>query len=193
MRRISFLWTLSVFVVGSALGLGSAWLAAMWLPGASTVTNGVWTTDLTIGSAAADPYLRARVAVSGVLALNKSETLYYTADTDASGAPLSSACVYRIEGRDPAARWWSMTAYGPDFYLIANPADLYSESRTTVTRGPDGGFVIRVARAAQAGDWIPLGDADRFRLTLRLYNPDPSVVAAPDTAALPRLIKESCS
>src|SRR5512147_772001 len=78
------------------------------------VESGVWATNQNIGSSGAGAYLRAGVALGGLLALNAGETVYYTATTDDAGAPLRSSCQYRVEGRDPDARWWSITAYGAD-------------------------------------------------------------------------------
>ena len=67
---------LAVVFAGLALGLGSAlWLAGLW-PARSTmafgdVDVGGWRSDFAIGSEAADPYTRARVARHGLLALAK--------------------------------------------------------------------------------------------------------------------------
>jgi hypothetical protein len=181
-----------VLVAGIVLGLGATWFGVIKgaMPGA--VSDGPWKTSLATGSREGDIMLRARVAVHGLLALSRQEAIYYTAATDGDGAALSGACIYRLEGHDPAARWWSITAYGADDFLIPNPAGRYSQSRHSVARGPDGRFVVTVGKAKQSGDWIPVADGP-FTLTLRLYNPDPSVADDPAHAALPTLTKESCA
>ena len=181
----------AVLVVGVVLGLAATWATVITGTLAGGITDGPWRTSLEAGSAQGDIYLRARVAVHGLLALNRSETMYYTTATDADGAALSGSCVYRIAGRDPPTRWWSITAYGADDYLIPNAAGIYSASMHSVTRDAGGRFVVTVSKARAAGDWIPVGNG-RFDLSVRLYNPNPSVAADPAHVALPTVTKERC-
>jgi hypothetical protein len=181
-----------IVVLGIALGLGS--VAAMLRHGGlgGGITVGPWKTSLATGSSSADMYTRARVALYGLLALDKKETLYYTAATDSAGAPLSGDCTYVLEGKDLAARWWSVTAYGPDSFLMPNDAGIYSFSKTTVKHEPDGHYVVRISAGKQDGNWLPVKPGERFDMTARFYNPDTSVYAAPGDAVLPTITKESC-
>jgi hypothetical protein len=181
-----------VAVLGVALGLVSASLVLRsgGLSGAAAV--GPWSASLSAGSAGADMYTRARVARYGLLALDKKETLYYTARTDGAGAPLSGSCTYVLKGNDLAARWWSVTAYGPDSFLIPNDANIYSFAKTTVKREADGSYVVRVSADRQEGNWLPVKAGESFDMTARFYNPDPAVYAAPQSAVLPTIEKESC-
>jgi hypothetical protein len=182
---------ITAVVVGTLLGLFATWFTVERgsMPGA--VTNGPWTTNLAAGNSQSDPYTRAKVAIHGLLALNRSETIYYSAARDGDGEPLDGRCVYEISGRDPDARWWSITAYGADDFLIPNPAGRYSVSKTTVSRAPDGDFSVQVGGANSGANWIPLAP-ERFVLTLRLYNPGPAVALDPAHVALPALKKVSC-
>ncbi len=148
--------------------------------------------SLLVGSAASGPYLRASVAVHGLLALNRSETIYDTASTDSAGDRLDGGCTYRLVGRDPAARWWSITAYGPDDYLIPNAANRYSVSKTSIVRDVDGAFIAMVAKGQSGPNWIPVRNG-AFSLSLRLYNPAAAVSADPAKAALPAIAKAACS
>ncbi len=177
------------------LGLGSAWLAVRGGMASGQIENGPWRTSLVAGSADADLYTRARIAIGGLLALAPSETIYFTASTDADGEPLVAGCDYRVEGEELAARWWSLTAYGADHFLIPNDAGRYSFSQTTLTREPRGPWAMRVSPESQPGDWLPSGrsgEAHAFSITLRLYNPELSVYAAPAATPLPRIAKERC-
>ncbi|HUO91460.1 MAG TPA: DUF1214 domain-containing protein [Rhizomicrobium sp.] len=179
-----------VAVTGIVLGLFATWITMRGLPGA--VSSGVWVTNLTTGSPASDPYTRARVALHGLFALNRNETIYYTATKDDGGERLDGKCRYELRGRDPNARWWSITAYGGDDFLIANPQNIYSVSATSVVRGKDGSFSVAVGGARGPGaNWIPAGDG-AFSLTLRLYNPGPEVALDPSQAALPSLKRIGC-
>ena len=180
-------------VAAIVLGLGSAYYAVSvqtW--GKTAVVNGPWTTNLAAGATTADMYTRAAVAIGGLLALNKSETIYYGAVADSTGEAFDPKCTYRIGGRDPDARWWSVTAYGKDRFLIDSPKQRYSVSKSNVVRTADGNFVIRVSTAEQTENWIA-GSVEGFILTLRLYNPGPSVIADPHNVPLPAITKEACS
>lgn len=160
------------------------------------VRSGVWATNASIGSSGAGAYLRAGVALGGLLALEKSETVYFTALEDDAGEPLRASCVYRIEGREPATRWWSITAYGEDHFLIPGSNGRFSVDKTAVERGADGRFVVLVGGEPRARNWIASGApeaAQPFSLTLRLYNPDPSLVADLAGAELPRIVRELCT
>lgn len=187
-----FLRLLVSIVVGVGLGLGSAYYMIVHGTGQQDVViNGPWRSNLAAGGVDADMYTRASVAVFGLLALNKSETVYYTARGDSAGEAFDPACSYRIEGRDPDARWWSITAYGRDSYLIANPQKRYAIGKTNVVRATDGSFVIRLSRTPEDGNWIATS-ADGFDVSLRLYNPGPSVIDRPSTVELPKIVKETC-
>ena len=189
MRTI--LKVLAVLVIGTVLGLGVTWLTVVRGTMGGDVGNGPWRTSLATESNAGSAALRASVAVHGLLALNRSETIYYTAATDSGGAPLSGSCIYTIEMGNPPARWWSITAYGADDYLIPNREGRYSASMNSVKRGADGSFFITVAKERLGDNFIPVGDGP-FNLTLRLYNPAPAVAADPAHVALPHINREPC-
>jgi hypothetical protein len=187
----TFLKWLGVLALGIVLGLAATWATVIRGGWGGDVQNGPWKTSLTTGSSEGGMYQRASVAVHGLLALNRSETIYYTANTDSAGARLSGACTYLVVGRDPPTRWWSITAYGADDYLIANPAGRYSVSMNSVQRAGDGTFRVTVAKAGSGANWIPPGDGP-FSLSIRLYNPDAKVAADPAHVVLPIITKEGC-
>lgn len=184
---------LGAIVAAVVLGFGSAYVAVRGAtPADSTVKNGPWTANLTAGGSDADAYTRTAVAIAGLLALNKDETIYYGATADSAGEPFDPNCAYRIEGRDPDARWWSITAYGNDHFLIDHPSKRYSVSKTSVLRAAGGSFVVRASLQEEAQNWIATSK-DGFQLTLRLYNPGDTVTSDPAGAALPAIVKEACS
>jgi hypothetical protein len=188
-----FVRSLAVLVISLLLGLGSAWLMIYHPPLRLGVKNGSWQTNLEVGSREANLYLRAYVARIGLFALNKTETIYYLAETDDTGEPLRSVCNYRIQGQELPARWWSITVYGADNFLIPNALDRYSFNMKSVTRDSDGTYAIRLSRTRQPGDWLPAGEKDqRISLSLRCYNPKPVMYEEPEKIALPRILKEDC-
>jgi hypothetical protein len=131
---------------GIALGLAATWATVIRGTMGGDVSAGPWRTSLDVGSSQGGPYLRAQIAVHGLLALSREETMYYTAADDSDGRPLDGHCVYRIEGRDPPTRWWSITAYGADDFLIPNPDDRYSVSMNSVARAADGTFAVTLSK-----------------------------------------------
>jgi hypothetical protein len=159
----------------------------------SMIRNGPWKTNLSTGSAKAGLHHRARIATRGLWALDSSEVIYYFADTDSAGRPLSHGASYRIEGTDPDTRWWSIAVYNDD-HFIPNEQNRYSFSQTTVQREPDGSWVILLSREPSEPNWLPTGDQPgTLVLTLRCYNPGPSLAADPGSVALPRIVRENGS
>lgn len=190
MKKI--LYVLGVVAVALVLGLGSLAMTLRGGLGADQIAVGSWNTNLLVGGVDADAYTRARVALFGLLALDKKETIYFTAGHDSAGDVLSGSCTYVLTGRDLAARWWSVTAYGPDSYLIPNDANIYSFSKPSVARQADGSYVVRISPTKQDGNWVPVKVGERFDLTARFYNPDAAAVTSPEKVDLPTITKEAC-
>lgn len=183
---------LAALVLAAVLGLGSAYVVARYATrGDAVVVNGPWITNLAAGGPDADIYTRTNIAITGLLALNKDETIYYNATTDSAGDALVGTCTYRLEGRDPEARWWSATVYGDDHFLIDTPTKRYSISKTSVVRAADQSFVVRLSTSEEANNWIAI-PPDGFQVTLRLYNPGAAVKDDPANAPLPAIVKEGC-
>jgi hypothetical protein len=184
---------LVVLVIGIILGVGSA-VGVLHFPTRGFVEkNGAWAANLDVGSQDAGMYLRAYVARVGLFALNKTETIYYTAWTDNEGQSLRSNCDYRIEGGDIPTRWWSITLYGEDSFLVPNQQDFYSFNMNNIERDEKGSYKVLVSSTEKSGTWLPSGDKDQdISLTLRCYNPEPILYESPDKIELPRVIKEGC-
>ncbi len=185
---------LIALVVGGTIGYFTVEPMLNLITDMSVVENGPWSTSLAIGSTSANPYLRAWVAKHALLALAKSETIYLTAFVDENGEPLLGNCDYKIEGDAPDARWWSVTVYGEDDFLISNEQRRYSWSSTEMKLGPGGHFTVYVSMSPKEGYWLPTGEAKRLSITLRLYNPGCAYYdyQALKKAELPRIIKERC-
>jgi len=109
MLKNAFLMLLSLAI---AIGGGGAsvWYALKIQDGVGAIRIGQWTAFPDIGTPAADPYSKARVAREGVLALGRAEGLSFVAETDAAGDQLKRECSYRIEGGFPTARFWTLYA-----------------------------------------------------------------------------------
>ena len=180
-------------VGGIAVGLGAAW----WITGGGltggAIVNGPWTTSLGFGTKATDPVTRAAVARAGLLALPAKETVYWSAKTDAAGAPLDGNCRYRLSGQPLDARWWSVTIYDEAGYLVANPANIWSVNGANVALDAKGEWRVTISPTRPAGGaWLPGTKGQPFHLTLRMYNPDQAFRADPARAPLPAIVKEGC-
>lgn len=195
MRRV--LAYFAAIVAGTAIGLGSAlWLAGLF-PGTNTLAFGNvdvqgWRSDFTIGSEAADLYTRARVARHGLLALAKSEAVYFTRNTDDDGRPLSAACTYRLSGGPVPAGWWSVTLYDEASMLPDNADNALSIDAGRAGSGAWEGIIAAIEPSG-AQYWISSRNAGAFDLTLRLYMPDPALLSGPEIALVPpRVERLSC-
>jgi hypothetical protein len=189
-RSGSVLWV----VAAVALGLGSAWGVLRSQSGFGGEAAGPWRASTLAGSADADLYTRARVALGGLLALNRAETMYFLAQTDSAGRPLRSRCSYRISGTPPQARWWSVTAYAEDFFLFPNEQHRYSLSGSSARLDAQGRFNLVSAPGAPATSsgkadavWLPTPGDRGLMFTLRLYNPDPALALAPASLVPPTI------
>ncbi len=178
-QRIGIAFVLYGFAV--LLGLGSAWWVlkkAPWM--VQSVQVGAWKTNLLAGSPDADIYTRATIALNALLALGRDETMYFVAVQDDDGRPLRSHCSYRVEGAPPKAKWWSITAYADDMFLFDAPNKQYSLNGTTARLDANGRFAFTTGVQEQAGThWLPTPGNRGLVLTLRLYNPEPDLQAAP--------------
>jgi hypothetical protein len=170
--------------------------AFYWLQrpaGSADVTVGAWHANLDAGTQAAGMFSRARIALTGLLALNRSETIYFVAGQDDDGQRLNGNCQYDVTGTPPAARWWSITLYGEDLFLVANEANRFSFNQANVTRDASGAFHILASARQQQGDWLPAPTAGNFILVLRLYNPDPALAQNPAALVAPHIARGPCT
>lgn len=158
----------------------------------SLIHDGPWRTTLTAGSREANFYERAAIAIGGIYALSKEETLYYTAFSDSEGRPLDGRCFYEVSGRPLPARWWSLTMYGADNYLVPNAAGVYSRHADNLQFEPDGSFAMPVSATPQARNWLPAPAQGEFSITARLYNPDPAIFKDLTAVALPQILRGTC-
>ena len=181
-------------VLGLATGGGLAWRATGSAFDHGNIRNGVWSTSLGYGTAAADPLTRAAVARRGLLALPKSEAVYWSASADSKGAPLDGSCTYKLTGGVIDSRWWSITLYDRKGFLIANADRIWSFSGASVDPAHSEGWQVTISpRRPAGGHWIPSAKGKAFELTLRLYNAGADVLNDPGSARLPTLTKETCA
>ena len=183
---------LAIVLVALAIGVGSAVWVINSFSAAKGIKAGAWATNPLIGSVQANMYLRAYIARVGLFALSKAEAVYYNAFTDEDGQPLRAECDYIIEGVDLPARWWSITAYDKDHFLIPNASNRYSYNMKSLRRDERGHFRIYLSQTPKDLNGLPAAKEGTVSLTLRAYNPTPALRENMGNAGLPKIRKVDC-
>jgi hypothetical protein len=140
-----------------------------------------WAVNLGLGTPETDRGLRERAIVARYFwgPVPAEEAVYPRAVSADDGQPLDGAKRYRIRfaaGRQPPVDgFWSLTAYGPDMFLVPNPAGRYSVSGDTpgLVTNADGSLDVLLQHDPPAGreaNWLPV-PAGPFNVIMRLYLP----------------------
>lgn len=173
---------LLIFVVLAVAGaLGGVLLARRRLSSnvgdnPDEIKLGAWTTNKLAGSSAANALTRARIAIHGILAMHRQETIYFFALQDDLGNPLDPDHEWEITGRSFDCRWWSFTLYDEEYQLIDSPSRRYSVHSDNVVPEPDGSYRIVISREDGRANWLAAGAAKKLMVTIRLYNPSQAVL-----------------
>ena len=170
-------------VLAQGVSQGAARVAAASAAASAHDANG-WTASLHVGRYGADFLTRAAVAQSGWGANIPEEAVYLHSAVDGQGQPFSGAHRYVLHfpagSLPPAKAFWSITLYGPDRFLVANPQNRYAIGDRTpgLVTNADGSLDVDLQTNAPVGhtsNWIPTPTGS-FTLTLRIYLPGPSVL-----------------
>jgi hypothetical protein len=182
-------------LIASIGGIASALAVTGGSLGSSRLVNGKWSSDPTIGSTAANPWLRARIARVGLLALSKEETLYFDRTVDEAGNSLRENCRYQISGGPLPTHWWSITIYDADDYLPRNTDNAGSIDATRALASGMTSWQGVIAPTNQGGNdlWLSSEAAGTFSLTLRLYQPASTQADALTKMVFPKVTLIDCS
>ncbi|NDA47238.1 MAG: DUF1214 domain-containing protein [Alphaproteobacteria bacterium] len=189
----SFLKLVIALCVSLILGLGFTHYALTQGYGFGAIQLGVWTAWPKTGSPEADPYARAVLARTGEIPLGLGEGLTLIARKDQSGQELSPVCSYRLSGRMPKARAWSLILTDQQGHVLQSDLGRYGFTSGEVVREEDLSLTIFISRNVHSGNWLaPAGQAP-FLLVLKLYDTiTRSNVSALEAADLPVLVREQC-
>lgn len=184
--------TAGVLLAGLAVGAASGWYTLQHGMVQGETYSG-WSGSKVTGSVDADPWTRARVAVSGLLALNKSQASYFSRNTDDSGARLREDCRYRVTGGAMPARWWSITVYAADNYLPLSDDDALSFDQTEAQPAGKAEWTgILSPKQPEGEPWASTNKAGDFDITLRLYQPTPEAQQDYGSIPMPKVTKLDC-
>jgi len=154
------------------------------LVAASAISVNGWDSQGQMGTYGDNFPLRAAIASIGWGANVPEEAVYMHSEKDANGQEYSGDHNYVLhfaaDQLPPAKAFWSLTLYGPDHFLIDNPARRYAISDRTpgLQFNADGSLDIYFQRSAPAGhesNWVPT-PVGSFYLSLRIYLPEQSVL-----------------
>ncbi len=178
-----------LILIGLLVGSGIAYYRIHhWSDKDATIQNGCWKGQ-NLAEVGKNQLLTARIAVATLYALNPSEVIYLVAQKDSKGEELSSGNDYVIKGIPLDARYWSITLYGEDYFLVHNEADIFSYNLQNVKYESDSSFVINISSLKKEHNWLPSGEEGKFYLTIRMYHPQEHVYKNIQSVQLPTIEK----
>jgi len=120
----------------------------------------------------ADLLTIAQVAVYGPYALTKKEVIYLSTNTDSEGNALDPKSDYVINGKKLDAKYWSITAYDENGFLIKNPINKYSYNLEDIKYEADStSYKINLSGTEKKENWLPINNVQKTSLIIRLYLP----------------------
>ena len=150
----------------------------------ATEANG-WAYNMSQGKWGQDFILRAAIAFRSLGQNTPEEALYYNTRITGSGDQLNGANRYTITFKKdelpPVDAFWSITMYNAQNFFVDNPINRYAIGDRTkgLKIAKDGSLTIYIQHEspseADTANWLPAPSGD-FRLSLRLYNPQESVL-----------------
>ncbi|MDX8440420.1 DUF1214 domain-containing protein [Mesorhizobium australafricanum] len=187
---------LTLLSLAIAIGLGgySVWYALNAQDGVGAIRIGQWTAFPEVGTLAADPYSKARVAREGVLALGQAEGLAFVAERDDAGQPLKRECAYTIAGGYPTARFWTLYAADQSLGVIDTGKSRQSALQSyEVLRQPDNSVVVSVGNRPAPGNWLLTGGSGKMYFVLTFYDTPIASSTGLSDVTLPRILKAGCN
>lgn len=185
----TFLRIAIVLTIAIGGGAGSVWWALAGWQGPGALEIGGWTAWPAAGTPQADPYARARIARDATLPLGRAEGLAFEARRDSAGEPLRRDCAYRMEGKVPVARFWTLHWAPPGRPPAERLPALHS---LQILRGADNSFDAAVGPFAAPGNWLRTEGKGDMVLLLTFYDiPVSSGLDASDLD-MPRIYRTGC-
>ncbi|OMF54179.1 hypothetical protein BK139_19430 [Paenibacillus sp. FSL R5-0490] len=127
---------------------------------------------------------RAYIAFSGLGINVDEESTFFRTFTDDQGNQLNGKNKYILHFNEdqlpPVEAFWSVTLYGPDFYLVPNEISRYSIADHTqgLEYNNDGSLDIYIQKDRpinHESNWLPAPEGD-FNLVVRMYQPAAKVL-----------------
>ena len=192
MSRKTIIHTLIILFISLILGIGIGIYRIAAIKSSPAFKNfGSWrgTTDLPLNR---DNLVTTQVTIFALFALPSQEAVYLFAADDNTGERLSGDNNYSLSGNinDIKAEYWSITAYGPDQYLIPNEEKRYSFNRDNLLTDSAGNYTMHLSADKKDSNWLPLKKGSGFQLVLRIYHGQKEFMDGLDKAKLPVIRKQ---
>ena len=188
---------LTIFLVALAglfLGGTTAWYSIQYAHRIGTINFGPWTAFPFAGASEVDPYTVARSVAEGTVPMGATEGLTFEAFADSQGRTLTLSCDYRIEGKAPPSKLWTLVTYDGEGKLVkpapGGASALYSNG---VVHFPDGSFLVTASRRPQPGNWLAISGEGSMRLVLRLYDTSITSSAGATAQSMPQILRGDCA
>ncbi len=183
-----------MLAVALLVGFGLSWYALSDGRMFGAIQIGPWQAWKDVGAPSPDPYTRAFIARSGALELGASEGIQFVATTDSDNRRLDRACRYRIDGRTPPARFWTLVPVSPeDGAPITRPGAPTDFHSARLSRAGDGSAALYVSKTLAPQNWLEIAGDGPFNLVLSLYDTSSLSGVGSEVAALPAIIREACA
>ncbi len=163
------------------------------------VKNDIWSSVPSLGDPKRSIYTRAYVATYGLFALSKPESVYFSADHDISEDSLDGSLCYILSGNDiqsasVSPRWWSLTVYDDDGYLVESSEKQYSYNSENIIYNSTGNFEVYLADRPTGNiqNWIKTPTDGLFSVVLRVYQPGEEFFSNLKRVDLPIIEKVDC-
>lgn len=180
--------SISVFTLTLALALGMAFLIMTLVEKKARTYVGPWYIILPNEGHNNGMYTRAWYTLTALFGLKKDEQIYFVAETDHTGAPLKAEADYLVRGGSLDCRWWNITVYGQDRYLIKHPENRYSFSNFDLLDNNKDRYEFQLSSKQKKGHWLFTGrKGNRFSLMLRINNPPRHMIDRPGEILLPEI------
>jgi hypothetical protein len=192
-RALFLVLSLLIALIG---GTASARMMLNAWPQIGAEHSGAWRLHEATGAKDMDPYFAAIQQTRLQPPSGQTEGRVYSAGTDETGTPLTTACTYELQGRAPVARLFTLRAETPEGRLIApsEPLPMALHSDAMIFKGNN--FAIAASAQAKAGNWLPLGarnaGAVPFRFVLAIYDISVSDGDFGGELVLPTVTRKAC-
>ena len=164
-----------------------------------TIRNDIWTSIPSAGDPKRSIYTRAYVSTHGLFALSKPESVYFSSEIDIEEAALDGSSCYVLSGTEIQStsiipRWWSLTVYNNDGYLVESTEKQYSYNSENVIYNSNGEFEIYLAGkpSNNISNWLKTPSEELFSVILRVYQPGEEFFSNLSRVDLPIIKKVSC-
>ena len=164
-----------------------------------TIENDIWTTIPSAGDPKRSVYTRAFISSQGLFALSKPESVYFEAKNDIEEISLNGSLCYILSGNEIQSasiipRWWSLTVYNDDGYLVESTEKQYSYNSENIIYNSNGDFEIYLGHRPNnnISNWLKTPSEDLFSVVLRVYQPGEEFFSNLSRVDLPIIKKVVC-